>query len=99
MPTEKYFGKYPAFPDNVPVAQLPTISLAKLISQDEHESRELFHACNATGFFLLDFRGTQEGEVFIDETETVFELNEKFYALPQEEKIKHAFRPPGDLMG
>lgn len=99
MPSEKSFGKCPAFPDDVPVARLPRISLAKLVSQDEDESRELFHACNAVGFFLLDFQGTSEGEAFIQEAEKIFELNEEIHALDYEEKMKHAFKPPADLFG
>ena len=99
MPTEKYFNKYPAFPDDVPVAQLPLVSFTKLISQDEQESRKLFQACVATGFFLLDFRGTKEGERILSETETLFEMNAKFHAQDYDQKMKHPFNPPHDIMG
>ena len=99
MPTKKYFSTCPAFPDDVPTAQLPSISLAKLASQDEDESRQLFHACTALGFFLLDFQGTPEGEAFVEEAEKIFELNEEVHALDYEEKMKHPFKPPDDFFG
>ena len=99
MPTAKYFNKYPPFPDHVPVAHLPRLSLQKLEAKDQVESERLFQACQDMGFFSVDLRGTGEGEAMLKDAERVYDLNEKVFETDQEELMRHAFKPPGCLFG
>ncbi len=53
---------YPApFPEDVPTVKLETISLAKLIANDEDEARRLFENCKDPGFFNLDLTDHPDG--------------------------------------
>lgn len=98
MPTAKYFSRYPAFPQHVPVMDLPRISLAKL-ANDDGESAQLFRACKETGFFLLDLRDTDEGETMLNDAEAKYDLSEKVFDIDQAELTKHAFTIPGGVFG
>lgn len=99
MPTQAYFDKYPSFPSDVPVAQLPRLSFAKLLAHEESESEALFEACRAMGFFLLDFQGCPEGEAFLKKAETMFDINEEVNAMDVDELMKYAYQPPHSLFG
>jgi isopenicillin N synthase-like dioxygenase len=99
MPTKEYFDRYPTFPSNVPVAELPRLSFAKLQNHDRKESDALFDACRAMGFFLLDFQGCSEGEAFLREAERMFDLNEEVNALDGHELMKYHYNPPHSLFG
>ena len=99
MPTSAYFSRYPPFPADVPTADLPRVSLRHLMAGDEAESERLFRACGELGFFLVDLRGSSEGETMLGDAENAFELGEKIYDIDQEELLKHAFKPPGSLFG
>jgi hypothetical protein len=99
MPTQNYFNKYPAFPSDVPTAQLPRLSLSKLLDYDNAESDALFKACRSMGFFLLDFQGCTEGEMFLQRAERMFDLNEEVNALDVDKLMKHAYQPPHSLFG
>lgn len=99
MPTASYFSRYPAFPDNVPIANLPRVSLGKLMANDEAESEQLFQACRESGFFLVDLRGPREGEMMLKDAEVAFDLSEKIHEVDQAELMKYAFKPPGSLFG
>lgn len=99
MPTAKYFSRYPAFPKDLPVMDLPRISLARLATDDDAESAQLFRACKETGFFLLDLRGTGEGEIMLKDAEATFDLSEKVFDTDQAELMKHAFTIPGGVFG
>lgn len=99
MPTASHFNRYPPFPENVPVAHLPRVSLAKLVANDDAESAQLFRACRETGFFLVDLRGSGEGETMLKDAELAFDWSEKIYQIDQEELMRHAFKPPESLFG
>jgi non-haem dioxygenase in morphine synthesis N-terminal len=99
MPTKNYFDKLPPFPDDIPVAKLQRISYANLLAQDEIESASLFDACRTSGFFLLDFNTCPEGQQFLEKAERMFELTEEVNALPEEELMKFAYKPPHSLFG
>lgn len=99
MPTQKYFNKYPPFPSDVLTAQLPRLSLSKLLDNDGAESDALFKACRSMGFFLLDFQGCTEGETFLKKAEKMFDLNEEVNAMDVDELMKHAYQPPHSLFG
>jgi hypothetical protein len=63
----------PPFPNDVPTAHLPRLSLSKLLKYDVSESDAPFTACRIVGFFLLDFQGCSEGEAFLKKAEMMFE--------------------------
>ena len=93
------FGGYPPFPHDAPVIELASLSLTKLIAGDVTESRHLFEACQQTGFFLLDLRGSEQGQTLLSDAGVIFDMNKRIHDLDQEELAKHAFNPPGDLFG
>ncbi|KAM0149819.1 hypothetical protein ACHAQE_003895 [Botrytis cinerea] len=97
MPTSTYFDKYPPFPSNIPVANVPIFSFLKLAVNDEHESFALFEASRHIGFFQLDFTGCSFGDQFLKNTETMFNLNAELYALSKTELNKYAYSPPVSL--
>lgn len=99
MVSEKLFQSCPAFPDDVPVAQLSKISLAKLASKDESEVREMFQACQQFGFFLLDLNNDPMGEDMIAELEEVFHVIEATMHLSAEEKEEHRAELPKKVWG
>ena len=99
MPTIDHFNRYPPFPTGVPVADLRCLSFSELLAGDESESERLFRSCRETGFFLVDLRGTSEGEIMLKHAEMAFELNKEIFELDQEELTKHAFQPPASLFG
>jgi hypothetical protein len=81
MPSQAYFDKYPSFPSDISVAELPHLSYAKLLAHDQSESDALFQACRAMGFFVLDFQGCTAGEAFPKNAETMFDINEEVNAM------------------
>lgn len=89
----------PPFPDNVRTANVPRISLEKLLAHDEIESQRLFHACQSYGFFNLDLTGSEEGRDLQADLGRMYVLNHTLHSLPEEEKIKHAYAPPKQLFG
>ncbi|QSZ28661.1 hypothetical protein DSL72_003160 [Monilinia vaccinii-corymbosi] len=97
MPNAAYFSRYPPFPTNIPIADVPVLSFAKLANNDEHESHALFEASRRIGFFQLDFTGCLFGDEFLKSTEEMFDLNAELYSLPQEELKKYAYNPPISL--
>ena len=99
MPTATYFNKYPPFPKDIPIAHLPRVSLSKLIANNGAESEQLFEACRANGFFLLDLKACDEGEVMLKDAEYAFDVSERVFEIDQEELMKDAFKPPKVLFG
>lgn len=53
MASRELFTNAPAFPSNLPVAKIPSISLAKLAHNDTSESEAVFVACRTLGFFQI----------------------------------------------
>lgn len=90
---------YRSFPDDVPTAPLVTINLRKLLVQDGEERERLFDASKSLGFFYLDMTGCEEGETLLNGAATMFQLMEKFYELPIEEKRKYDFAAEGSYFG
>ena len=94
MPTTKAFEEAPPFPHDVPVYELPRFTLAKLISNDPEQSRELFEGFRAHGFALLDMQGCAEGENLLKEAEKMFEITrEVTVGLDIAEKMKFEASP------
>lgn len=99
MPTTDYFNRFPPFPNDIPIARLPRVSFGKLLADDAAESEQLFRACRENGFFLVDLRGSGEGETMLKDAETAFDLSEKIFEIDQQELAKDAFKPPTSLFG
>lgn len=89
MPTQAYFDSKPPFPEDVPLASIPRISLQKLASCDLVESNTLFEACTECGFFLLDLRDDNHGDELLGLAEQLFSLAERFGEASIEEKLKY----------
>lgn len=53
------FEGLPLFPDDVPIAPLPRLSLHQLLNNDVDESERLWDACSKLGFFYLDLRSAK----------------------------------------
>lgn len=83
----------PDFPSDVPIAELDTISLQTLLESDPAESLKLYEACRASGFFLLNLQGSEEGSELLDGISSLFGLGEKLYDMPLDEKMQYALRP------
>ena len=89
----------PPFPTNVPTAPLVRISLSLLLSHDPTESHRLFTACKDLGFFYLDLRSTTPGESLVEDADALFDLNEQFFNLPLDEKLKYDFSAQKSYFG
>jgi hypothetical protein len=72
----------------ISVAQLLTISLARLNAKDPVELASLKKAASCTGFFHLDFRGDTRGERVLEHLPGVYEAVENYFNQPEEVKVK-----------
>ncbi|KAF2643106.1 Clavaminate synthase-like protein [Massarina eburnea CBS 473.64] len=90
---------YSSFPDDVPTAPLVTISLQKLVAEDGKEKERLFEASKSLGFFYLDMQECDHGKTLLSGSEEMFDLMERFYELPVEEKLKYDFAAEGKYFG
>ena len=99
MPRASHFNQHPAFPEDVALADLPRLSLTKLLENDAFESNQLFRACKETGFFLLDLTGSGAGETMLDDAEKVFDLSRMIFGLESEELERFPFKPKESLFG
>lgn len=95
MPTVRAFSAVPPFPDDVPVYDLPRLSLSKLIDDDSLQSNALFETFQSHGFALLDMQGCPEGETLLEKAEKMFDITrEVTLELDLEEKMKYVPTPP-----
>jgi isopenicillin N synthase-like dioxygenase len=99
MASSAQFARYPAFPADVPSAQLAKISLHKLAAHDVYEAKALFESCRSVGFFLLDLSGNDAGEALVGDIDTLLDLARLTLALPEEEKMRYHAKPPHRLFG
>ncbi|EEP75813.1 predicted protein [Uncinocarpus reesii 1704] len=96
---EENFPGIPPFPDDVVTAPLYRLSLEKLLNKDQDEVRRFCTACEDLGFFYLDFRGTKQGEVILDEADKLFGVGERLFDLDIEEKKKYDFSQKNSYFG
>lgn len=83
------FPGLPPFPDDVPIADLPHISLTKIQARDDTEVDRLFQACKDWGFFLLDLRDNVDGSSLLNLANQFFEIGKNVFDLDLEEKQKY----------
>lgn len=88
MPSTSLFNRYPPFPDDVNVIDLPRLSHASLLSDKRSDSSALFKASTEHGFFLLDMSESTEGRDLLADIESAFEIGRTFFNLDLEEKKK-----------
>lgn len=99
MASEEYFRSVPPFPDDVPTAPIPTISLADLHSGNTVAAKCLLRACENLGFFLLDLRGDKLGEAVVNEVDSLFGVAKDIMNLPDEVKAKYPHDVPKSFLG
>jgi hypothetical protein len=99
MSTSKYFAQYPSFPSgsSIPIADIPTLYLAKLQAGSDEESLRLYEACRQHGFMLLDLRNSVQGEALLEDGERMFALLEATLTLGQDTLNRYACDPPRSL--
>ena len=89
MVSQKLFDSLPPFPKDIPTADVPKFSLAKLSSGDSTYARKLFETCCTTGFFLLEMGGDETGDNMIKEIDAMFDITNDVFDLDIEEKSKY----------
>jgi non-haem dioxygenase in morphine synthesis N-terminal len=100
MASKTLFEATAPFPDDLqPIAEISTISLAKLVADDTCEAQAVLDACRQLGFFLLNLSGDTVGEEMIKEVDQVFEMVREIMDLAMEEKIQHSNDPPREFRG
>lgn len=99
MPTEEIFAQSPPFPNDVPTAEIPIISYKALQSNSSSESEKLFDSCREHGVFLLNLRGSEEGEALLKDAESMFKISNATFDLEQNELMRYVSDPPRDLRG
>ncbi|KAL8888830.1 MAG: hypothetical protein Q9192_006113 [Flavoplaca navasiana] len=99
MPTREFFARNPPFPSDVPVIELECLSFTKLLANDAAECQRLFQACQYIGFFLVNLRGSDEGETMLKHAERAFDLTEQIHRVDQDTLKRYSFKPPADLFG
>ena len=92
IPDNTYSFDCPA-EDTVPLLRL---SLRKLQSFDEEESRRFFQASKELGFFYLDFEGADGGEEMLQHVDKLFAMGEELF---KEDLTEYDFRPQGSYFG
>ena len=99
MPTADHFSKCPPFPSDAPTFDLECLSFTKLKAKDVSESGKLFQASQDCGFFLLDLRGSEEGERMLEYAGRAFDISEGIHKMQPNELKEYAFQPPANLFG
>ena len=99
MASEKLFEAVPAFPEHIPTASIYTVSLGDLNSEDSAAAQTLFNACQELGFFMLDLRGSELGDVVINEIDRLFRAGEEIMSLPDEVKDMYQHDIPKSFLG
>ncbi|KAI1074299.1 Clavaminate synthase-like protein [Whalleya microplaca] len=99
MASEKLFRDLPTFPDDVPVMPMSTISLANLRSGDIDTAQRVLDACQELGFFLLDLRGDQLGEIMMDEVDQLFDVGKNMMNMSDDIKQQYLHDIPRSFLG
>lgn len=74
---------------DISIAQLSTISLARLHKKDPAEIALLDRASSSAGFFYLDFRGDAQAEGVLAHLSDVNTVVEKYFDQPNEAKAEN----------
>lgn len=93
------FPGLPPFPEDVPTAPLLRLSLGKLLAGDPTEYERLFSASVDIGFFYLDLQDSEHGTSLLKDADDLFQLGERLFELPLEEKKKYDFSAQNSYFG
>jgi hypothetical protein len=93
------FPNIPPFPTYVPTAPLLRLSLSRLRAHDAAESRRLFSASKALGFFYLDLRNDNNGEQILSEADELFKVGEELFDVGREELAKYDYSEQQSYFG
>ncbi|KAK7423054.1 hypothetical protein QQZ08_009221 [Neonectria magnoliae] len=100
MASEKLFENAPPFPDDIPTAQIASVSLVGLRTGDEATARTLLESCKTLGFFLLDLRGDALGEELVGEIDHLLgSVGKEVMALPEDVKRQYHVDIPRSFEG
>lgn len=80
--------EYPPFPDGLPTVELQTIPLEQLLNGNAAEQERVFDVCKGRGFFYLDLRGSETGDILLTGAERIARVGEEIFELPLGEKMK-----------
>lgn len=84
--------------DDIPIADIPTITVADLARKDSVGINEMRRAASATGFFYVDFRDSNIA--ILKDALSVYTLAERYFSQPEHVKQKDTrtdIRPSQDL--
>lgn len=95
-------SSYPPFPSSpsneFPTVPLETISLRKILANDQTEQERVFEICKNRGFFYLELAGCELGEIIKDGADEVAKVAETAFKLPVDEKLQYIVKGK-DLFG
>lgn len=93
------FPGLPPFPDDVPTAPLLRLSLGKLLAGDAVEIERLYKASVDIGFFYLNLQDCEHGRSLLGDADDLFQVGERLFELPLEEKQKYDFSSKNSYFG
>ncbi|KJZ80515.1 hypothetical protein HIM_00365 [Hirsutella minnesotensis 3608] len=99
MASEALFREIPAFPEDVPLMEMKTVSLASLHAGDSEAVERMFEACKELGFFLLDLHGDDLGDKMVEEIDRLFGVGKDIMDLPPEVKQPCLHDIPKSFLG
>ncbi|KAI1357430.1 oxidoreductase [Xylaria arbuscula] len=99
MASSTHFETVPPFPQDVPVAEMHTISLADLRLGDRLTIDKLTSSCQELGFFLLDLQGDTAGSLMVEEIDQLFDVGKALLGLSEEEKRQYLHDIPKSFLG
>ena len=86
MPTQAYFDRFPRFPNDVPVMNLPKLKYDKLLQKHAMELETLYEAAINHGFFFLDFIDTPSGPELLRDVVKALDIGQPFLDMKVEKK-------------
>lgn len=99
MATQESFEGYPPFPSDIPTAEIRNFTYEALKTGNRTDSDELFEACREQGYFMLDMRGSEDGETLLRDVEAMFNLNNELFQMEHSELLKYHVNLPKDING
>lgn len=98
MASANSFEDIPAFPNDVPTAQVSTLSLSGLRAGDSLVAESLLSSAQKLGFFLLNLREDALGRHVIKEMDNLFDLAKIGLNLPNDIKEKYKNNAPRSFL-
>ncbi|KAJ5238357.1 1-aminocyclopropane-1-carboxylate oxidase [Penicillium chermesinum] len=89
----------PPFPTDIPIAPLPRISLGKLLQNDEAATEQLYTICKDLGFFYLYLNDSDAGKSLLNETQSLFSIQDEVFDRSLEDWKPYDFKERGTYLG